>query len=50
MKRSVFALFSVVFFLAYAHTRLFAQSTYTAADCSRNSVNAVIERTDPYRR
>src|SRR5262249_21244529 len=41
MKRTSCAVFFVVFFLAYAECAL-AQGTYTAADCNRNSVNAVI--------
>lgn len=42
MKGLAAAFFSVIFFLAYADTCVLAQNAYTAADCSQNSVNAVI--------
>jgi hypothetical protein len=42
MKRSLFAVFSVFFFLAYASTLVVAQGTYTANSCSQSDVNAVI--------
>lgn len=41
MKRTSFAVFFVIFFLAYAECAL-AQGTYTAATCNRSDVNAVI--------
>jgi hypothetical protein len=42
MKKLAFAVFSVICFLGFANTCVLAQGSYTAADCSRNSVNAVI--------
>src|ERR1700733_1681234 len=42
MKRSAFAIFSVIFFLTGANTCLLAQGTYTAASCKQSDVNAVI--------
>ena len=42
MKGLASAVFSVLFVLACADTCVLAQGSYTAADCSRNSVNAVI--------
>jgi hypothetical protein len=42
MKRLAFAVFSCVFFVAYANTYLQAQGNYTANSCNYSDVNAVI--------
>jgi hypothetical protein len=42
VKRLTFAIFSVLFFLACAETRVLAQGSYTAASCNQSDVNAVI--------
>jgi hypothetical protein len=42
MRRTSFAVFFIVFFLAYADTCVLAQNTYTAASCNWSDVNALI--------
>src|SRR5271157_5909147 len=42
MKRTAFAVFSFLVFLACADTCVLAQGSYTAATCNRSDVNAVI--------
>jgi hypothetical protein len=42
MKRLALALYSVLFFLAFANTCVLAQNTYTAASCNPSDVQAAV--------